>query len=1373
MSQQAVRRQRLINKTRNRRSRFAPIESLESRITPTAYVVNILGDTSGNAPGSGSGTSGDLRYCLNQAIADGQPDTITFDPMVFSNAQQTNITLSGNLVTEPSGFTNPYGQTSFIVGSNDNITIDGSLGANVPGMTLFGNSSTRLFAVEGGGALQLKNLTIQGGQAKGGTGGSDNVGGAGGGGAGLGGAVLVDGSSSTFVANGCTFSNNLAIGGTGGSTSSGSEQAGGGGGGLGAGGFAPVVDTGGVGGGVHGGAGGPRLTPGSPGGLGGGGGGGGDGANGTAIGRPGGSGGFGGGAGGGGNFSHGGLGGFGGGGGAGGGGQGTSLGGGGGYGGGSGGNGAFGGGGGGGGGGAGLGGAIFSNSGTVTLTNDTFTLNSATGGPGGSGANTGSAGLGQGGAIFVRNGNLTATFLTMTGNTAAQGGTDLTVLSDTNNQAIATITNSILGQDTSTSVSDFYTTTYNGGTAANLSGSSNNLVTLNGLGSNGLPSGALVAGTSPNFAAAGLSDNGGPSPTIALTAQSTSALATGSTATGLTTDQRGVARANTPDLGAFEFTPAGPVISSVSPNQGYSNGGTAIIITGSGFLNGATLTIGGVAASNVNVVSANTITATTPAGTVGLADIVVTNPDTTTTTDPAAFTYLQLQADLTVTASGPPTAIAGDPNGFDYIFTITNNGPSDNTGGFILTDLLPAGLTYASAGSTVGTSASGQAVTYTTATGLASGASTTVTIQVTMAPNLANGTNLANSATVATNGTVDPNAGNNTSNTVSTTVQTMADLVVSASGASSAIAGDPNGYNYVFTVTNNGPSNETGGFNLTDLLPTGLTYVSAGSTLGTSAVGQSVKYVNASGLASGASTTVTIHVALASNALAASTLSNSATVATSGTIDPNAGNNASNSVTTSVQHKVDLQVSLTGSPTSVTEGSGSKNLVYTLTVTNNGPSDSSAVTLNDAITLPSAGVSIYSVQPSQGSFSPTGNAATGVWNVGALASSASASLTLTLTVSASSPIGAGVLSGTAGVTGIAANETLVNPGNDTASTSTTVLPSSASLSGQLFVDYNANGVQGPGEAGVVGRTVYLDANGNGVLDSGELSAVTGVGGAYSFTGIAPGTYTLRLQTLGFEQGVDANGSGTTLLLSGGENLTGIGLGERIVSAVGPLPVDSQVFAGSFPTSNAALVNGYYHAILGRAADPGGLAYWTHVLQVSSPPAVISAILNSNESRANQVRDDYQVMLSRTPSPSEVAYWVNMMHAGRSSSDVATAFLASAEYTAKTASDQAFVSSLYQVMLSRQADAGGLATWTNALNSGATTRAGLVAAFFNSTESRDLAIDALYSELLERTADPSGRATFLPLASTGKGNDQMIVAILSSPEFTRRRTTGGA
>jgi hypothetical protein len=67
-----------------------------------------------------------------------------------------------------------------------------------------------------------------------------------------------------------------------------------------------------------------------------------------------------------------------------------------------------------------------------------------------------------------------------------------------------------------------------------------------------------------------------------------------------------------------------PGVSSVSPNNGPTTGGTGVTITGTNFAAGASVTLGGTAATNVVVVSSTSITATTPAHAAGAVTVVVT-----------------------------------------------------------------------------------------------------------------------------------------------------------------------------------------------------------------------------------------------------------------------------------------------------------------------------------------------------------------------------------------------------------------------------------------------------------------------------------------------------------------------------------------------------------------------------------------------------------------------------------------------------------------------------------------------------------------------------------------------------------------------------
>jgi hypothetical protein len=82
-----------------------------------------------------------------------------------------------------------------------------------------------------------------------------------------------------------------------------------------------------------------------------------------------------------------------------------------------------------------------------------------------------------------------------------------------------------------------------------------------------------------------------------------------------------------------------PTVSGIAPPSGSSNGGTGVTMTGTGFLAGATVKLGGAAASSVVVVSSTSITATTPAHPAGSVDVVVTNSDGQSATLTGGYTY--------------------------------------------------------------------------------------------------------------------------------------------------------------------------------------------------------------------------------------------------------------------------------------------------------------------------------------------------------------------------------------------------------------------------------------------------------------------------------------------------------------------------------------------------------------------------------------------------------------------------------------------------------------------------------------------------------------------------------------------------------------
>lgn len=86
--------------------------------------------------------------------------------------------------------------------------------------------------------------------------------------------------------------------------------------------------------------------------------------------------------------------------------------------------------------------------------------------------------------------------------------------------------------------------------------------------------------------------------------------------------------------------PPPPSVTGVNPGSGSTLGSTPITIGGADFVSGATVTLGGVAASGVVVVSATTITATTGAHAAGAVEVVVTNPDAQSGSLTNAYLYV-------------------------------------------------------------------------------------------------------------------------------------------------------------------------------------------------------------------------------------------------------------------------------------------------------------------------------------------------------------------------------------------------------------------------------------------------------------------------------------------------------------------------------------------------------------------------------------------------------------------------------------------------------------------------------------------------------------------------------------------------------------
>jgi uncharacterized repeat protein (TIGR01451 family) len=400
-----------------------------------------------------------------------------------------------------------------------------------------------------------------------------------------------------------------------------------------------------------------------------------------------------------------------------------------------------------------------------------------------------------------------------------------------------------------------------------------------------------------------------------------------------------------------------------------------------------------------------------------------------------------------------PTAIAGGaPVVLDDDATISDPEltPADNFDGSILTLARQGGASAADifGGSGTLTLAAGNVVVgaITVGTFTNAGGTLTITFNPSATSALVNSVlqqityttpASAPSGPVPISFTFDDGGGLSATGTITVTVQRQVDLVVSKTDTPDpVIAGSGTGnLTYTITVTNAGPSDASGvviGEDLT--LPAGVTFVSATPSVGTFVVTTAPDGTwNVGDLAAGANATLTVIVTVGATTADGATVSDTATVTAANETRINTSDDSATETTT-VARNVDLVVTKTESIDPVIAGSGAGNLTYTITVTNAGPSDASGVVLAEDLTLP-AGVTFVSATPSVGTFVVT-TAPDGTWNLGDLAAGGSATLTVVLTASSTTADGA-TISDTATVS--AANETLINPLDDSATATTAVI----------------------------------------------------------------------------------------------------------------------------------------------------------------------------------------------------------------------------------------------------------------------------------------------------------------------------------------------
>lgn len=244
-----------------------------------------------------------------------------------------------------------------------------------------------------------------------------------------------------------------------------------------------------------------------------------------------------------------------------------------------------------------------------------------------------------------------------------------------------------------------------------------------------------------------------------------------------------------------------------------------------------------------------------------------------------------------------------------------------------------------------------------------------------------------------------------------------------------------------------------------------------------------------------------------------------------------------------------------------------------------------------------------------------------------------------------------------------------------------------------------------------------------------------------------------------------NTNGTdTYAFSVQDGFGGLDNGTLTINVVDP------VLPGCGPSDskNARYICRVYLDLLGRAADPGGKAFWLRKVDAGQPRVgIIRKYQTTPEYNRRVVDDVYKTFLKRNPDTSGQTYWAEKIRKGANPDEIRAQVIGSGEYFTKSGGTAAgFAAAIYQQVTRVPATQPQIDAVVAQIQAGK-SRTSIAAALLATKAGDTATVQGIYERYLRRTPPGSEVTYWVNKLQSGVTELKIVEATVASNEYFNR------